>query len=1223
MDKQDIKKSFYSIETEDDIKKISLKNHLFIESSAGTGKTFTLENLYSRLIKEENLSLKEILVVTFTEAAGKELKERIQEKLKEDKNLISNFHESQIFTIHGFSQRILRDYASFFEIPDNFSLLTQEKDLNNLKNEALHAFFRSHKEEIAREEMLLKGYESLLKISSNYNSFNDIKKFLFLLLSEKKIKSLKVFLEEKESQNLKELWNIRENEDLFSLIKKWKEELSLFLEKEEIRNSFDKRKIPKVLGAFELLKRCESPSHVWSLLDNLTIPNLSTSKEKENITFHPLHKLFHFCQNMENYETTKSLSKRLLEEKENLKSTSYALKEYLPSCLWEEPKEKIGISLLSLFLAWNFAYIALEKASYELDKIKKQKNLLTFDDLILKLSHGSLTLKNEQKKELKELYKAILIDEFQDTDNYQWNIFSNIFLSEKGTLSMIGDPKQAIYGFRGAEISSYYQAKEKMLTLKKTNLCSLPVCRRSEKDLINSLNLIFEEIFKEDLQLFQGDNFEKVLSYKENDPLLEDISPITILLEEENEEKDIRKTYQDFLIFLENFLNIKKILPRNCLILSRNRSELKELMEVAKQLRDEKKLSLSLLLQENEPLNQKEEYKKTTLFLSFLENPSYHFSQIMLSPFFDLNLHEITWLSQENQEILKQKISANLSEIYNNFFEKGNIWSLFDAIENLSQKTRKELVKENYSLSSLRKYQLEEINWEERFLIKEEQESLFYFRQVFSWLAKEIQGLKSFKEFLKDISTGKREIPITQNFPNETKIPLMTMHQSKGLESEFVFILASKEFPSKKWATPCYSFYEKGEIKEDFYYLEKNKGKALLKLWQEEKNLLYVSLTRAEKRVFLLSPSPKKNSLMSYFINILSLKPRDREELISLLSSKKCISLEMLAQEEKIPPFLGKIKLNNIKPILPKEIKEEKREKLISPETSFEFKEIFNKLPSFSSFSSLTSEKNSLQDSEITQNPQENLSSLPKGALVGSWIHLLLEKIPFSSAQNIPKEEWEKTPLSGKKETIEDLFQDSLKEYLPFVRDKEKIIKESIHMIFNILQSPFIKGNIKLSDIPKQKTIKEREFTLKVKLKESKKESLSNMGNWTIPLSSSLKNGFMKGILDCLIESQGKIYLLDWKTNFLGNESHDYQKDKLKTAMEENNYDLQYHIYSLALKIWFRKYQPQTPFEEVFGGVYYIFTRAFLKENQGEGIYFQKIPIETLNILEEFIFEGE
>lgn len=1212
-----------AIETEEDLKKIPLNQNLFIESSAGTGKTYTLENLYARLVKERNLSLNEILVVTFTEAAGKELKERIQEKLKDEPRLISNFHESQIFTIHGFSQKILRDYSSFFEIPDNFSLITRDTELFKLKDESLHSFFRSYQQEIANNEIWLKGYESLLSISGSKNSFNQLKKFLLFFLSEKEIKSLKSFLEEKEATSLKNLWEKKEDPNLFSLISKWKETLYFFLEKEEVKNSFDQRKITKVISAFNQLNLIQKPLDIWQVLDQLTIPDLSTSKEEKNITFNPLQKIFHFSFKMDYYEKAGSLSKGLIEDKEKLKIIAEEIKKELPFCLWEEPKPKEKTSLLTLFLAWNFAYIALEKAKQEMEKFKKQKNLLTFDDLIIKLSRGHLTLKENQKEELKNLYKAILIDEFQDTDNYQWDIFSKVFLNKDSTLSMIGDPKQAIYGFRGAEISSFYLAKEEMLEQDKTSFYYLPTCRRSEKNLIDSFNLLFEEAFREEFKLFQRDYFEKVLSYKEDDPLLSDINPITILLEEETE-KDITKTYKDFLFFLENLLVDKNISPKDCLLLSRNRSELKDLIQVAKKLKEERKISLSLFLAEDEPLITKEEYQKTCLLLSFLENPNYHFSQIMLSPFFDLKLEEVAWLCQEEQKDLKHKITANLNEIYNTFFEKGNLWFLFESIEKLSQTVRNEIGQEIPFLSSLRKNELKELNWEERFLIKEEEEALFYFRQSFSWLAQEIQGLKSFKIFLKDISLGKRDIPMTQKFPNQTKIPLMTMHQSKGLEAKFVFILASKEFPNRKWATPSYSFYSNEEIKEDYFHLEKNKKKALLKLWQEEKNLLYVALTRAEKKVFLLSPTPKKNSLMSYFINILSLKPNSKNELASILSGKKCISLETLKKENKIPHYFDTVNISERKPINLKE-KYKEKEDLFFYETSFSISEIFKKSPSFSSFSSLTSGHNSLQDNEIVQSPQENLSAIPKGAIVGNWVHFLLEKIPFSTAKNTSLEEWKKLIIKGREEkTIDEVFNNTLKEYLPFLKNKEGVLQEATTMIFNILQTPFIEESLSLSDLDKGKIIKEREFNLKVNLTESKRELLKDLGEWTIPLISSLKNGFMMGILDCLIESKGKLYIIDWKTNFLGNNLLDYDKNKLKVAIQENNYDLQYHLYALSLKIWFKKYKPETSFEEIFGGVYYIFTRAFLnKDLKGEGVFFYKIPIKDLNLLEEFIFQGE
>ncbi|HEX5840988.1 MAG TPA: UvrD-helicase domain-containing protein, partial [Pseudomonas sp.] len=95
----------------------SFSGRSLIEASAGTGKTWTLTALYARLLLEKQLSVSQILVVTFTTAATAELRERIRKRLAE-LLAVHGFDEAAIFTIHGFCQRALQDAA--FEAGGDF-----------------------------------------------------------------------------------------------------------------------------------------------------------------------------------------------------------------------------------------------------------------------------------------------------------------------------------------------------------------------------------------------------------------------------------------------------------------------------------------------------------------------------------------------------------------------------------------------------------------------------------------------------------------------------------------------------------------------------------------------------------------------------------------------------------------------------------------------------------------------------------------------------------------------------------------------------------------------------------------------------------------------------------------------------------------------------------------------------------------------------------------------
>ncbi|CAG7857053.1 hypothetical protein MCAMS1_01764, partial [biofilm metagenome] len=125
----------------------------------------------------------------------------------------------------------------------------------------------------------------------------------------------------------------------------------------------------------------------------------------------------------------------------------------------------------------------------ELDSQLEQINAWSFDNLI---SHLANALKSDQSvkliNELRQRFQAALIDEFQDTDNNQWHIFSSIFAAESHYLLMVGDPKQAIYKFRGADIYSYLNAQSQA-----QHRYTLANSWRSHPNLVAAVNCLFKK----------------------------------------------------------------------------------------------------------------------------------------------------------------------------------------------------------------------------------------------------------------------------------------------------------------------------------------------------------------------------------------------------------------------------------------------------------------------------------------------------------------------------------------------------------------------------------------------------------------------------------------------------------------------------------------------------------------------------------------------------------
>ena len=102
--------------------------------------------------------------------------------------------------------------------------------------------------------------------------------------------------------------------------------------------------------------------------------------------------------------------------------------------------------------------------------------------------------------------------------------------------------------------------------------------------------------------------------------------------------------------------------------------------------------------------------------------------------------------------------------------------------------------------------------------------------------------------------------------------------------------------------------------------------------------------------------------------------------------------------------------------------------------------------------------------------------------------------------------------------------------------------------------------------------------------------------------------GFMQGFIDLVFQSGGKYYVLDWKTNHLGNSYSDYTREHLQQCMQDAHYPLQYYIYTVALHKYLSARIDEYDYDTHFGGVFYCFVRGITPERQGNGIVYDVPP---------------
>jgi exodeoxyribonuclease V beta subunit len=116
--------------------------------------------------------------------------------------------------------------------------------------------------------------------------------------------------------------------------------------------------------------------------------------------------------------------------------------------------------------------------------------------------------------------------------------------------------------------------------------------------------------------------------------------------------------------------------------------------------------------------------------------------------------------------------------------------------------------------------------------------------------------------------------------------------------------------------------------------------------------------------------------------------------------------------------------------------------------------------------------------------------------------------------------------------------------------------------------------------------------------------------------------GYLKGFIDLVFEHDGRVYVVDYKTNHLGDHYDDYDAAALREAMSHSHYYLQYHLYALAVHRLLQRQKPGYRYEEHFGGVVYLFVRGLRPGGRGhEGVFFERPPIARMNALSA-VFDG-
>lgn len=898
----------------------SYDRDIVVTANAGSGKTSVLVDRYLSILLNYNifddksyktdslnnivLDPRQIVAITFTNQAAAEMKQKIVkkiaekldspnikrneiEKLNKIRELVSN---ARISTIHSFCSSILREFPIEAGVSPNFSDLS-DYDSIMFKNEAISNVLEEYLED-----------ENSLK-------FHDIKKLLNCV--DRK------FIE-------RQLGSLINSPELLIHLKNY-----YSLSRQELKSSL----INEITSLYNtsLIKIKDICISVIESLDSSLLKTRDKSKFETALNYLPeikfISEINSFNKN-ESEHLTESIyryigliaTKGLVFNALVVNTSSFKLdkintefKKHVK--LFSEislASQSIDLIEESIDLADIFYNLALD-VLHEYSNLKEIEGSLDFNDLILK-THSLLQNTDIARKVSKKI-KFLMVDEFQDTDDIQYDIIKRIVpelenneLASITNLFIVGDGKQSIYGFRNADVRVFEKAKEdikhlnnhRITTNHLKNIINTPYGKRgncSDTEILGNIELTASFRLLPNLAAFVNTVFTKILAEKESDfdinysklvvakntdniiagsLLEEDKGDIELLITEKpmssNEDEDPDEFIKEpemiakyIISSINNSKNDRKYNFSDFAILSRAATDFQLLTF------EFMKYGIPFKVHSGKGFYQTLEISDIVSFLSFLNDTNDDFAliTILLSPFFNFNntdLLNINCYKYESNEIKN-----------NNFFDKLNHYAKTQKDET-SEKSQRACdiiydvlsVVANLSISQLIHVILEKTFWYATVKSKASSEQIEANMQKFIQSARnfENQGFKNLQDFIEEIKlmieyqNSESEAAILNE---DDVVNIMTVHASKGLE--FPIVILFKSNPGKDKSFSIQPFNISKDYGITFKYNTKTKDRGRLQTVNSIGNLLnsrlnFLKESAEEKRVLYVALTRAKEKLV-------------------------------------------------------------------------------------------------------------------------------------------------------------------------------------------------------------------------------------------------------------------------------------------------------------------------------------------------------------------------
>ena len=1254
---------------------ISLSGKHLIEASAGTGKTYNITRIYLRLLLEREIPVEKILLMTFTKDATQELRGRIDafirlalsdwislstqdsyfteidkrvNKTKREfllKRALLFLDEAAIYTIHGFCQRVLKQYAFSSGLPFNANMTT---NANDITLQACQDWYRT----------LAKVNESNFKLLASFWSTPTS----FLTDFAKPIA---------QRQELSVI-NVEQVEGEFIALVR----LAL-AELQQHSALLETALIDVKKGAQQQIRRNEH-SQLLTWLEQIINGDVSIVAIGQGQPKMP-----------DAFFDGKRYARSV--HKEALLVAFNAVK------LLKEKVKKIN-QKINKAKAYEIVKVGIYRIRENITLQKQQLNLLDFDDLINTLA-TCLTAQHtaDLATQLLEQYPVALIDEFQDTDPTQFGILQSIYYTKqaqqaKAGLYLIGDPKQAIYGFRGGDIFAYLNARRScdFHWLMDTNW-------RSSVAMISAYNQLFghqiQRTANQDVNELGSDqvpvdNVDSVFGYgipyqpvlagkkegqktrlkapdQQDDEHVKALQFIHFTQSDAIHSGEVNKVNQsqrgDLALWCAN--EIARLLnsrsshtdeqdmptPKDIAILVRDGTEAADIKKALQALNLD-----SVFLSDRANLFHSQQAKQLIVVLKgvlFAENDRY-FIAALASGLLGFDHNKLEQLHQDEQAYQSLKIA--FIDYRQQWHRHGFISMALNVLHTLF-----DLPEQGRDRCLTNILHLFELLQAASVRLSQAAELLHWFEQ----------------QCREDTNESEAELRLESD---GDLIRIITQHGSKGMEYPYVFIpFATRHKDPLRFGKKSVSYIEYHDA--DGHLCLSLDGSSVAKAsmsreaYAESIRLLYVAVTRAETRCYILSCAFDSYHLSPLGKTLNLSEPTQKNGIFEEDNILTCLK----TIQSKAPHDIGirTVDLNSYDGTISELTSQQavnSGHKGVS--NSIGVSQFSGKIERdwwLSSFTALSRNIRhagiSLPDRDISVTGEESLSDpstnsicfkLAKGAHTGNLLHDILEQTDFSHPN------WSSTlekPLLGYGE---------LRSGANHLTASPDVFSEQdlIEWLTRIVSTVFISAKVAdpcatkkdvvnqgcLADLTMHNTLRESEFYFPMQgqgtlaLEKLLTDHRNNVNRdeasvhqhfpQPVNLPSYQKlSGMMHGFIDLIFEYDDKYYLCDYKSNHLGDSFDDYQYHHLLNNIEQNYYDLQYLIYALALHKYLQQTLSDYDFTEHFGGVYYLYLRGMNNHasdqqdqpdnavnstaNSTSGVFYQQVSAHEMQQLERIFSE--